>query len=162
LPCYAPPRELLSFPTRRSSDLEKEIAQGLGMTTTQLRAQKSIAKSEQKAALIAQVQSMRDSGDSVSSIARQLGKNESSIRALLAPGAADKSTQLASTVKMLQEQVDKKQAIDVSKAVEYQAKVSRNTLNNAISVLQDRGYKIQYVRVPQMATGELTSTKVLT
>lgn len=141
---------------------EKEIAQGLGMTTTQLRAQKSIAKSEQKAALIAQVQSMRDSGDSVSSIARQLGKNESSIRALLAPGAADKSTQLASTVKMLQEQVDKKQAIDVSKAVEYQAKVSRNTLNNAISVLQDRGYKIQYVRVPQMATGELTSTKVLT
>lgn len=141
---------------------EKQIADGLGMTTTQLRARKSIAKNENKQADISTAQRLKDRGWSTTAIADRMGIPESTARTLLAPGAADKAKILDSTAEMLASQVEKKQYLDIGKGVEYQTNVSRNKIDNAVAKLCETGYKVQYVRVKQLGTGNYTSLKVLT
>ena len=53
---------------------EKEIADAFGMSTTQLRADKSLAKDQVRAADAALAQRLKDRGMSTSAIGRQMGK----------------------------------------------------------------------------------------
>lgn len=144
---------------------EAEIANGLGFkSTTQLRAAKSIAKNAQKQADIRMAQRLRDKGMSNVAIGERMKLNESSVRALLAPGEKDKADILEATSNMLKDQVEKKKYIDVGAGVELQASVgvSRTKLNTAIAVLEEQGYKVQYLKVEQLGTGKQTTIKVLT
>ena len=70
---------------------ETEIARGLGITTTQLRAQRTIALNQQKQEKINMAQRLKDKGLSNVKIGERMGINESSVRALLAPGVKDKT-----------------------------------------------------------------------
>jgi len=142
---------------------EVEIAKGMKMNSAQLRAAKSIAKNEEKAALISQVERMREKGMSNVAIAKQLGmRNESSVRALLAPGAADKAKVLNSTAEMLKQQVDAKGVIQIGTGVEQHVGVSRTKLDTAISVLMEQGYEVHTVQVDQLSSsGNKTNVKVL-
>lgn len=149
------------------SDLKKqglsdvEIARGLDITTTQYRALKSIAKNEKKQADIAMAQRLKDKGYSNVAIGERMGVNESSVRALLAPGAKDKADVLESTKQMLRDQVAQKGMIDVGSGVEYHVGVTRDKLNVAIAALKEEGYDVHYVKIPQLGTGLNTSAKVL-
>lgn len=67
------------------------IAREFEMTTSELRAQKSIAKSMQKKHNIGQARKLADKGVSISEIGRQMGINESSVRALLKPSAGEET-----------------------------------------------------------------------
>jgi orotate phosphoribosyltransferase-like protein len=69
---------------------ESQIAEGFGITTTQLRASRTIALNQQKQEKIAQAQRLKDKGYSNVKIGERMGINESSVRALLAPGEKDK------------------------------------------------------------------------
>lgn len=141
---------------------EAEIARGLGLdSTTQLRAAKSIAKNAEKQANIFQAQRLKDKGLSNVAIGERMHLNESSVRALLAPGEKDKADILQATSTMLRDQVAKKQYIDVGAGVEYHMGVSRTKLNTAIAVLEEDGYKIHYIPVEQLGTGKKTTMKVL-
>ncbi len=144
---------------------EAEIANGLGLkSTTQLRAAKSIAKNAQKRADILLAQRLKDKGMSNVAIGERMGINESSVRSLLAPGEKDKADVLEATSNMLKDQVEKKKYIDVGAGVELQntVGVSRTKLNTAIAVLEEQGYKVQYLKVEQLGTGKQTTIKVLT
>ena len=55
---------------------EVEIAEGLGMTTTQLRTRKSIAKSEMRAAMASQALRLQQKGMSNVAIGQRMGINE--------------------------------------------------------------------------------------
>lgn len=140
---------------------DTEIARGYDMTTTQLRAAKSIAKNEQKAAQIAQVQRLKDHGYSNVEIGKRMGLNESSVRSLQAPGQADKVKVLNETSDMLARQVAAKGFLDVGTGVEYHAGVSRSKLDNSIAVLKEKGYVTHNVQVDQLGTGNKTTIKVL-
>jgi DNA invertase Pin-like site-specific DNA recombinase len=70
---------------------ETQIAEGFGISTTQLRAIKSIAKNEEKQAQIAQAQRLKNAGNSNTAIGKEMGIGESSVRALLEPGQKDKA-----------------------------------------------------------------------
>ncbi len=70
---------------RRNGLTEVQIAEGVGLSTTQLRALKSIAKNEQKQAQITLAQKYKDKGMSNVAIGEKMNLNESSVRALLAP-----------------------------------------------------------------------------
>lgn len=148
---------------RRQGLSEADIAKGLGMTTTQLRAQKSIERAAQKQADISQAQRLKDNGWSNTAIAERMGKNESSVRALLAPGEADKADVLQNTAKMLREEVAEKGLVDVGVGVELNPRVgvSREKMNTAIAILREEGYGLHYVKIPQLGTGEFTTMKVL-
>lgn len=142
---------------------EAEIARGLGLdSTTRLRAAKSIAKNAEKQANIFQAQRLKDKGLSNVAIGERMGINESSVRALLAPGQKDKADVLEATSNMLKDQVDKKDYVDIGAGVEYHVGVSRTKLNTAVAVLQENdGYTVHYLKVEQLGTGKQTTLKVL-
>lgn len=147
---------------RRQGMSETEIARGYGLTTTQLRAAKSIAKNEQKASQIAQAQRLKDRGYSNIAIGKRMGINESSVRALLAPGQKDKTDVLVTTATMLKDQVARKGLVDVGVGVERHIGISQTKLGTAIARLQEEGYTVHYVKEPQLGVpGKFTTIKVL-
>lgn len=147
---------------------ESEVAKGLGMSIAELRAQKSIAKNEQRAADIAMAQRLKEKGLSGVAIGERMGKNESTIRSLLAPGVKERADILKNTTDMLRNEVDSKGLIDVGSGTELYINpatgvtgVSSTRLNTAIAKLKEEGYEVHTIKVPQIATGEMTTVKVL-
>jgi biotin operon repressor len=141
---------------------EAQIAEGLGINTTQLRAAKSIARNEERQNDINTATRLKDKGVSVVAIAEKMGKPEATVRSLLAPGVKDKADILMSTSNMLRQQVADKKYIDIGTGVENQLGISQTKLSTAVAVLQEEGYKIHYLKVQQLGTGKQTTVKVLT
>ena len=146
---------------RKQGMSETEIATGFGITTTQLRAAKSIAKNEQKQAQIGMAQRLKDKGYSNTAIGTRMDLNESSVRALLSPGSKDRADVLQTTASMLRDQVDKKGLIDIGTGVENHIGVSQTKLATAVALLKEEGYGVHYVKVEQLGTGQQTTIKVL-
>jgi len=146
---------------RKEGLSETEIARGYGITTTQLRAAKSIARAEQKQATIGEAQRLKDKGYSNIAIGQKMRLNESSVRALLAPGQKDKADVLEVTAGMLKSQVDEKGLLDIGVGVEHHIGVSKDKLNTAVAMLREQGYVVHYVKVEQLGTGKQTTIKVL-
>ena len=61
---------------------DPDIAKAMGMTTTDLRAQRQLASTEQRAARQSEAIRLKDSGMSYTAIGRQMGLNESTVRSL--------------------------------------------------------------------------------
>jgi len=141
---------------------ETEIAEGIGVTTTQLRAAKSIARNEERQNDINTAQRLADKGMSNVAIAERMGKPEATVRSLLAPGVKDRADILMSTSTMLKGQVAAKKYIDIGTGVENQLGISQTKLATAVAVLQEEGYKVHYLKVKQLGTGKQTTVKVLT
>lgn len=141
---------------------EAEIATGMGITTTQLRAAKSIAKNEERQANINTATRLKDKGLSNVAIGERMGVNESVVRNLLEPGVKDKADILFSTSNMLRDEVAQKKYIDIGTGVENHLGMSSTKLATAVAVLQEEGYKIHYLKVTQLGTGKQTTLKVLT
>lgn len=146
---------------RKQGLSEVDIARGFGITTTQLRAAKSIARNQQKQQQISEAQRYKDKGMSTTAIGKRMGLNESSVRALLAPGQKDKADVLETTSNMLKDQVAKKTYVDVGLGVEHHLGISQTKLNTAVARLQEQGYTVHRVKVDQLGTGHQTDVKVL-
>jgi hypothetical protein len=141
---------------------ETEIAQGFGMTTAELRAAKSLAKSEKKAADQATAQRLKDKGMSNVAIGKQMGIPESTVRSLLAPGLKDKEDLTLKTASILREFVDKNGLTDVGNGVENYLNVSKERLNTALQILKSEGYNVYTnIKVRQLGTDFETNFKVL-
>lgn len=146
---------------RKEGMSDTDIARGLGITTTQLRAASSIAKTETRQADIAMAQRLKDKGYSNIAIGKRMEINESSVRALLAPGVKDRADILGSTSAMLKREVDDKKYIDIGSGVEAHLGISGTKLSTAVAMLQEEGYTIHYLKVEQLGTGKQTTLKVL-
>ena len=142
---------------------EKEIADTIGLTTSHLRIQKSLAKDERRMLQVARVKSLREDGKSLSEIAKIMGfNNDSSLRALLNENAESKMKLALTTADMLRKQVDEKGMIDVGTGVERVMGVSKEKLKEALYILEMEGYPTYGGRVPQATNaGRLTTLKVL-
>jgi orotate phosphoribosyltransferase-like protein len=103
---------------RQQGMSEAEIAKGMSLSVTQLRAQKSIALAQQKQDKILTAQRLKEKGWSNVEIGKRMELNESSVRALLAPGEKDKADAIQTTANMLKRQVDEKKYIDIGSGVE--------------------------------------------
>ena len=103
---------------KKSGMSEKEIAEYMGLTTTQLRTQVGLAKDERRALEVATAKSLREKGYSLNQIAEKMGyKNDSSIRSLLNEDAEARMNQARKTAEFLKKQVDEKGMIDVGVGV---------------------------------------------
>jgi hypothetical protein len=141
---------------------DTEIAQGWGMTTTQLRATVTQAKLAKKAADISQARRLREAGNSNVAIGRIMNIGESSVRNLLKEGEAEKVEVLDTIMGTIQRHVDEKKFIDVGAGVEYSLGVSKERLKTAVGMLvNDDGYTLHYVQIPQLGTDKKTTLKVL-
>jgi hypothetical protein len=153
------------------SDTDICIGMGIGSTdrngnfrpsTTQLRAKYTIARNELKQSQITQAQRLKDKGLSNNAIAEKMGlAGESSVRALLSPGAREKAAVLTATADMIKRQVDEKTYLDVGSGNENYIGVSKEKLAAAIAILKEQGYVVHTVPVPQLGTGKDTHQKVL-
>ena len=140
---------------------ESQIIEDLGMTSTEFRQRRSIANAERKQADIARAQKLKDKGWSNSAIGREMGRNESSVRAMLSPGEKLKTDILNSTSEMLKDQLKSKRFLDVGAGVEHHLGMSKTKLGTAVKKLQDEGYTVHRVQVDQLGTGKKTTIKVL-
>jgi hypothetical protein len=137
------------------------IAKSWGMTTSQLRETVTLANKTKKAADIAQANRLKEHGNSNVKIGKLMGINESSVRALLKDGEAEKAEILNVISDTLRRHVEKKKYIDVGIGVEYNLGVSKERLKTAVGILKDEGYTLHYIPVTQLGTGKKTSMKVL-
>lgn len=146
---------------------ESEVAKGLGVSITELRAARSIARNGQRQADIAMAQRLKDKGMSNVAIGERMGRNESTVRSLLAPGAKDKADVLKSTADMLKAEVAEKGYLDVGTGVESfinvagRNGVSATRLSTAVAMLREEGYGLHTVKFTQVGTGLETTVKVL-
>lgn len=145
-----------------------EIARGLGMSTTELKIQRSLARDKQRAADFAEAQRLKESGMSNVAIAKQMSDatktwNESSIRSLLNPAIQERADITRATAEALARDIDKFRYLDVGKGTEAYLNISEEKLKTAIGLLQAEGkYKVQYIKEKQPGTGKYTYIKVLT
>jgi DNA-binding CsgD family transcriptional regulator len=146
---------------RKDGMSEAEIARGYGITTTELRAARSIASAQQRQERILQTQRLKDKGWSNVEIARRQNRNESSVRADLAPGAKDKADALQTTSNMLKKHVDEKRYIDIGGGVHIGLGVTRTHLDTAVAILREKGYEVHNIHIPQAGTGRYTTLRTL-
>lgn len=140
---------------------EAEIMNDFGMNTSEWRAAKSIARTQVKQADIATAERLKAKGYSNTAIGEKMGLNESSVRALLAPGQKLKADVLETTAGMLKEEVAKNKYVDIGTGTELYLGVSDTKLKTAVARLQEEGYTTHYVKVEQLGTGQQTTIKVL-
>ena len=140
---------------------EATIASGFDMSTTDLRALKSIANAEVRQANISMAQRLKDKGYSNVAIGEHMGLNESSVRSLLSPGIKDKTDRIESTANILKSQVNGNTYLDIGTGVEQHMGITRTQLDIAVSRLKQEGYEVHTIQVPQVGSTTKTSVKVL-
>lgn len=141
---------------------EVEIANGFGLTTTELRNKKSIARAEKRNSDATEALKLKDKGLSNVAIGKRMQLNESSVRSLLDPVLQSRAEVAAATSNMLRSSVDKKGLIDIGSGVESQIGISRTKLDTSIAMLKEEGYQVYYVKTEQLGVpGQYTTIKVL-
>lgn len=142
---------------------EKQIAEDVGLTTTQLRAYKAIAKSERRQLDVARAKSLRDDGKSLNEIARIMGyTNDSSVRSLLNESSEKRMNAAQSTAELLKKQIAEKGMLDVGEGVERELGLSREKFGQALAILEAEGYPVYTRGVAQVTNpGRQTITMVL-
>lgn len=142
---------------------DTEIAKALGMTTTQYRTQKALAKDERRALDVARARSLREDGLSLNEIAREMGfKNDSSVRSLLNENSEVRMNQAKATADFIKKQIDEKGMIDVGAGVERELGISKEKLNEALYILDMEGYPVYGGRVDQVTNpGKKTTLRVI-
>ena len=132
------------------------------MTTTQLRALTSIANDEIVKAETARAVGLFEAGNKKVAIAEIMGIPEATVRSRLANAEKDTSDGIQGTANLIREQVEKHGFIDYGVGTANHIGVSNERLGTSIAVLKEEGYKVHYVNVEQMGTGNFTRLKVLT
>ena len=96
---------------------DTEIARAIGLTTTEFRVQKSLAKEERRRLEVDRAKSLREDGKSLNEIAEIMGyNNDSSIRSLLNEHSEARMNAARRTAEFLKSKVDEKGMIDVGKS----------------------------------------------
>ena len=142
---------------------EKDIADHFGLTTSQLRIQKSLAKDERRTLEVDTAKGLRDKGYSLNEIAKMMGyNNDSSVRSLLNEHSEARMKEAKNTAEFLKKQVKEKGMIDVGTGVERELGISKEKLKEALYILELEGYNTFGGGVPQVNNpSKQTNLKVL-
>ena len=141
---------------------DKEIADGMGISTSQLRARRSIESDAERAATIGKIVALKEHGNSNVKIGEMMGVNESVVRSMLKQAETNRVNDTKNTANVLQKAVDEKGFIDVGLGIERELGVSQTKLNTAIAMLKEKGYEAHTIKVEQATNkGQFTTVKVL-
>jgi hypothetical protein len=139
-----------------------EISKAMGMTTTELRQRRSIARNEIVKADASQALRLHDTGMSNVAVGLEMNRRESSVRSLLSDATQNRVDLVTSTSSKLKEFVTKKGFLDIGAGVNSHIGVSETQFKVSVRSLQDEGYTIMYLKRPQVGVpGQFTSVKVL-
>lgn len=148
---------------KREGLSEKDIATSMGFeSTTDYRTAYSIATAERRRLNVDRAKSLREDGLNASEIGREMGVNESTVRSWLNENAEANMNRAQKTADILRKELETKHMLDVGAGVERELGISRQKLNEALQILENEGYNIYGVGIPQVGnTGKQTNTKVL-
>lgn len=144
------------------SETPENIREAFGLTTTQYRAQKALAKDERRALNVATAKSLKEDGLGETEIGRRMGVNESTVRSWLNAESEARMNQAKKTADFIKEQIAKKGTIDVGTGVERELGISKEKMNQALALLEAEGYLVQSGRVEQATNkGQWTTIKAI-
>ena len=136
---------------QRLGKTEKQIADELHLSTTDLRMQVRVAKHERRALQADRARSLREDGKTLDEIASILGyANHACVRPLLNENPPPNKNTPQATAEILKKELAEKGAIDVGTGVERQLGVSTGVLQEALFILETEGYNRYGVGVPQV------------
>lgn len=135
--------------------------------SSNLRAYISIGREQEEKENVTRALYLRnDKQMSVKAISEKMGVPERTVYSWLEPDRQAKLSKTRAVADVVKNQIEDYakdgKYLDVGKATEIQLGCSRTQLNTAIAMLEDEGYKLQYLSVKQLGTGKNTSIKVLT
>ena len=142
---------------------EKQIAETLGLSTTDLRMQIRVAKHERRALEADRARSLREDGLSLNEIAEKMGYvNDSSIRSLLNENTAANKNKAKNTAERLKQELEEKGVLDVGAGVERELGVSPGVMKEALFILETEGYKHLGIGLQQPTNvGKQTTTEII-
>ena len=145
------------------TETPENIKKEFGLTTSQYRMEKAIAKDERRSIQVETVKRlMEKEGLGATEIGRKMGISESTVRSLLNSKAEARMNEARNTANFIKEQVDKKGMIDVGTGVERELNISQEKLNQALYLLEREGYPIYKGGIPQATNpGQQTNQKVI-
>lgn len=148
---------------------DTQIAEKLGMNTTQLRNGITWANTEQKANLARNIETLEKTGMSNTAMGQKLGVSEATIRNYRNKqnvAETHQKMQLKDVEDAIRSGVDKTGYLDVGVGVERQLGISRNKFNTVVNKLaKEDGYNIHEVYVKRLSDPtqtKNTTVKVLT
>lgn len=147
---------------------QSQIAEGLGLvnykgepSTDMLRAAIALSTEQIRDQNIAQAMRLRDQM-STSAVARAMDVNESTVRGWLAARDKIKEDSIRATAEKLKQEVEEKGYLDVGKGNHLYLGVSDTKFRTALAMLNEEGYNVYPMRIPQLGTDKLTNYRVLT
>ena len=144
------------------TETPENIKEEFGLTTTQYRMEKAIAKDERRMLDVARAKSLKEDGLGATEIGRKMGIPESTVRSLLNEKSEAKMKEARETADFIKKQVDKNKMVDVGTGVERELNISQEKLNQALYLLEREGYPIYKGGIPQATNpGQQTNQKVI-
>lgn len=148
------------------TETPENIKKEFGLTTSEYRTEKKIAKDERRMLDVARAKSLKEDGLGATEIGRKMGINESTVRSLLneqSEARMNKATNIAAHLKArLKEFEAEGGMLDVGTGVERELGVSKENLDAALYLLKREGYEVYGGRFDQVTNaGQKTTQKVL-
>lgn len=144
------------------TETPENIKKEFGMTTTQYRSEKAIAKNERRMLDVARAKSLKEDGLGATEIGREMGVNESTVRSWLNEESEVRMNKAKKTAEFLKAQIDEKGMIDVGTGVERELGISKEKLNEALHILEEEGYPVYKGGIPQATNpGKQINQKVI-
>lgn len=128
---------------------EKQIAEDFEIPISELRLQKRVAGHERRALDVDRARSLKEDGLTPTEIGRIMGRNESSIRSLLNEDTSVHKNRAQVTADILMKEMDEKGMLDVGRGVCNELGCSQGVLEEALFILQTKGYEVYNVGIPQ-------------
>lgn len=141
---------------------DADIAKGMGISTRQLLAKKTIELNKERQAKVDAVQKLKDKGWSNSAIAEYTGLNESSVRSLLDKEIQKRQQVLMDRAGIIKKAVDEQSYVDIGEGVEYSLDISRTKFDAAVDVLKEQGYGVHKVYTQTGRNGQKITQLVIT
>ena len=144
------------------SETPENIQKEFGLTTSQYRTEKALAKNERRMLNVATAKSLKEDGLGESEIGRRMGVNESTVRSWLNEKSETRMNEAKKTSDFIKKQIDEKGIIDVGSGVERELGISKERLNQSLELLEREGYPVYGGRIPQATNkGKFTTVKVV-
>ena len=141
---------------------DTQIAKEMGLTTTQFRTEKALAKDERRALDVARAKSLKEDGLGATEIGREMGLPESTVRSLLNADSEARMNQARVIASQIKKEIDERGMIDVGTGVERELNISKEKLNQALYILEKEGYPIYKGGIPQVTNpGQQTNQRVI-
>ena len=144
------------------TETPENIMNEFGLTTTQYRTEKALAKDERRMLNVARAKSLTEDGKTPTEIGKEMGVNESTVRSWLNEKSEARMNAAKETAEFLKKQVDEKGMLDVGTGVERELGISKEKMKQALYILEREGYVAYDGGIPQVTNpGQQTNQKVL-